>query len=178
MSEHSNHEGTDAKTGIFRSSTHHAPKLDEALGSAVSGPAVDQVAVEHPANSLYVGPAAEVSADHLHVGAAEQAGPNDGLTGSAQTQGPPEDQVAVLTAKVEKTQAALEQVNEMLQSVQNSKAELEHKHAEAQQMLAEVEKIHAALTVNDRLRQRIQDTLHRTSQLKSQLGGGSKDEGH
>lgn len=178
MSENSNHEGTDAKTGIFRSSTHHAPKLDEALGSAVSGPAVDQVVVEKSGNALYVGPTAEAVADTLHVGAAQQAGPNDLLTSGAQPQEPPRDQVDVLNAKVEQTHAALEQVNEMLQSVQNSKAELEHKHAEAQQMLAEVEKIHAALTVNDRLRQRIQDTLHRTSQLKSQLGGGPKDEGH
>lgn len=178
MSENSHHDsGHEPKTGIFRSNTHQPQKLDEALGSAVSSSAVEQVAEVAPAQQLYVGPAVDAVPDQVHVGAADHVITGPTVGGLDEVPHPVIEKAALLDTKVEQTSAALDQVNDMMQTVQARQAELEQSYAQAQQMLHEVEKVHAALTVNDRLRHRIEETLRRTNELKAKLGndphGGS-----
>ena len=178
MSDNShNDSGVEPKTGIFRSNSHQPQTLDEALGSAVRSSAVEQVAEVVPAQQLYVGPTVDAVSDQVHVGAFDHVITGSTVAPADEVPHPVAEKAALLNTKVEQTNAALEQVNDMMQTVQARQAELEHSYAQAQQMLHEVEKVHAALTVNDRLRHRIEETLRRTNELKAKLGndphGGS-----
>jgi hypothetical protein len=120
------------------------PSQEPGAGGVYVGP--EQAAAD---GGMYIGPSAEPGTNSVHIG--------------AEPESPKEDPVE---AQMEELRESMAQVEEMRQSIEQRQAEVDQKMQAAEAMLAKVAKINESLTVDDRLRKRIEATIARTRGLR------------
>ena len=175
MNDDAHHQDTkkrEESAGVFKSSGVTTQRVDEFSGSAVHNVSVEQKLVPGSADQVFVGAQPADFRPSVYVGAAPDAQADEVFVNETAAPVQPLD-------PAEQAQQSLQQVQQILESVEQRKAELEQSYAQAEDMLREVGRIKQALTVNDSLRERIRQTVHRTKNIKSNIvanpsGSGEK----
>lgn len=143
----------DEVTGVFKSGELPIHRLNSGTNSAVSDVAVDRAA-EDPRNTGFEAP--------------------DALTpitrGAISTEGIEPKGAGTVEEALDSLEASVAKADALVQSVEQRQSQIDEAYQKAEAMLAEVNRIAAAMTFSDSLRERVNATVARTRRLRGQSG--------
>lgn len=148
---HDSRDGAIEPGGVFKSGDVAVHRLSEGSNSAVSGIAVER-SVELP----------RAAEEH------ESSGMTPITRASSSRDEPVENPVTVGT--FDTMQSAIAKADALMETVAQRQSQIEEAQHKAEATLAEVNRIAAALTFSDALRERINATVARTRRLRSENG--------
>lgn len=139
-------------SGVFKSADYGPTRMNSMTNSAVSDVAVER-SVEEPKGGR------DRAADQRDVPVAV-AKKSEELV---------EDGALEAAKAVENIHASMAKVDAAVQSIEERQAEIAESFHKAEELLAEVNRVRDALTFNDDLRKRIENTIKRTRTLRGHL---------
>lgn len=145
--------------GVFKSADTAPQRMNSMTNSAVSDVAVERGSVDAVLDRVIEEPGTAVAGGTVETAAADTGNHAEEASSAA----------ATAAQSLQELQSSMAKVNEVVQSVEERQTRIEEAHQKAEAMLAEVNRISAALSFDNALRERIEATIARTRRLRNGL---------